>query len=853
MTIFKRILLVMLLPLAMSAVFGGRLIYLEQQQFQALQSLKNTMAIKPAISNAIHELQRERGSTAGFFGARSEAARARLDSQRQATDVAVSDFQRAVVQFGDQAGRSFDSEIEEFQRRLDALTEVRSAVDASEVTLGQMASTYTQKIELGLDIVSAVRDGVTNPEISVLSQALLDLMFAKEKMGLERAMGANGYGAGQFRPGIYNRFVGLQAQQQVYLAGVAEALPESLQADWLALSEGADFEALKALRERAIASGLAGNLGDVTAGEWFRVITVQIDALKAIEDRLSAEIITLVEAKAKTKLSIGILDAVSVIAVLLGSGVLSVYVARRMISNPISDLAVVCSELAQDKKVTIPYLERKDEIGGLANSMRSVADASLARKRIRAALINTSSKLMIVSRGNIKYVHPELVEHLAENTDNPDEIRAHLRTDERLERIEALSKAISDSKPTGDGVRVIQDFAFCNRRFLLHVAPAVDEDGEDLGIVIEWRDITERRQMENALSDLVSSASKGDFSNRVSTTSDDTLLANMAEGVNAVCESVETFLSDLNKSLTLLAKGDLTRPVQNDYRGQLNEAAQNCSATIATLRKLISSIASTGQALGDRSETLRSGAEQISARAGQQTAELTGAVNVMRQITETVDENASDAGRANTLASDTRQKVELCNATMLQTVDAIHRMEASSEAISDIISIIQSIAVQTNLLALNAAVEAARAGQAGAGFAVVASEVRALAQRSSDAADDINQRIQLSVAEIKSGVDLVTEAGAALEEIRGAVDETASMIGNIATASTAQAERIGDMRSMVATLETMTSENASVAKTGATAARDVASLSGELIAQTEKFEIEGNGSHSSGKGLGHAA
>src|SRR5690606_12430059 len=115
-------------------------------------------------------------------------------------------------------------------------------------------------------------------------------------------------------------------------------------------------------------------------------------------------------------------------------------------------------------------------------------------------------------------------------------------------------------------------------------------------------------------------------------------------------------------------------------------------------------------------------------------------------------------------------------------VASMARIEESSKKISDIISVIDEIAFQTNLLALNAAVEAARAGEAGRGFAVVAAEVRSLAQRSSQAAKDIKDRINSSSDQVQEGVELVNKAGTALTEIVESIKKVADIVSGIATA-----------------------------------------------------------------------
>ncbi|MCE3519526.1 methyl-accepting chemotaxis protein, partial [Escherichia coli] len=137
----------------------------------------------------------------------------------------------------------------------------------------------------------------------------------------------------------------------------------------------------------------------------------------------------------------------------------------------------------------------------------------------------------------------------------------------------------------------------------------------------------------------------------------------------------------------------------------------------------------------------RAASDDLSQRTEQQAASLEETAAAMDEITTTVRQTAAGAVKANSAVEDARVEAEQSGGIVSRAVDAMGGIERASNEISEIISVIDGIAFQTNLLALNAGVEAARAGDAGKGFAVVASEVRALAQRSADAAKDVKTKI----------------------------------------------------------------------------------------------------------------
>ena len=166
-------------------------------------------------------------------------------------------------------------------------------------------------------------------------------------------------------------------------------------------------------------------------------------------------------------------------------------------------------------------------------------------------------------------------------------------------------------------------------------------------------------------------------------------------------------------------------------------------------------------------------------------------------------------------------------------------IERSSTKISEIISVVDEIAFQTNLLALNAAVEAARAGDAGKGFAVVASEVRALAQRSANAAKDIKQLIQESAQQVGIGVQLVDRTGAALRDIVSGVEKAAALMQDISVATAEQANAIGEVNNAITNMDSAVQQNAALVEQNAASARDLANRATELTDVMSYFKFNG--------------
>ena len=266
-------------------------------------------------------------------------------------------------------------------------------------------------------------------------------------------------------------------------------------------------------------------------------------------------------------------------------------------------------------------------------------------------------------------------------------------------------------------------------------------------------------------------------------------------------------------------------PASAESTRRLQQALRHVEKTIAEVRM--------------RAESIRIASDEIAggnADLSQRTEETAGSLQLtastMEQLTSTVRQSADAARQANQLASSASSVAERGGEVVAQVVQTMEQIHASSRRIADIIGTIDGIAFQTNILALNAAVEAARAGEQGRGFAVVAGEVRALAQRSAEAAREIKSLIGASVESVESGSRLVGEAGGTMQEIVANVRRVNDIIGEISAASGEQSSGIGQVNEAIAQLDRATQQNAALVEEAAAAAgslREQGMRLGELV------------------------
>lgn len=290
-------------------------------------------------------------------------------------------------------------------------------------------------------------------------------------------------------------------------------------------------------------------------------------------------------------------------------------------------------------------------------------------------------------------------------------------------------------------------------------------------------------------------------------------------------------------ALERLAAGNLTARIDADLATEFHKLKYDFNAAVARLRDALSAVATSAQSIKSGTDEISHASEDLSRRTEKQAARLEETAAALEQLTASVKQTATGAADASKVVANMKSDAQESGEVVKQAIEAMGEIEGSSRQISKIIGVIDEIAFQTNLLALNAGVEAARAGEAGRGFAVVAQEVRALAQRSADAAKEIKALIAASSAEVGVGVDLVRQTGASLQRIIDRVGGVDALVAEIAASAREQASSLGEVNGAVAQMDQMTQQNAAMVEEAAAATRGLKDETEELARLVAKFEI----------------
>ncbi len=810
----QKLVLLGAIPVSIMLCFGVYQSTVSLQLLSSSNKLGDMVSFSVQASNLVHELQKERGMTAGYLGSKGSKFADSIVTQRQTTDSKLQTLKQSLSEFNpSDISFEFERDLAEVIDRLQEVTQIRQSVNDLSLSLQAALGYYTSNNADLLRLIELMSTLAPDEEMAIMISAYANYLQGKERAGIERAVLANTFSKDEFTGNLFNRFMELVTIQNVYTS-VFKSLARKQDVDYYESKVTGEFVlATDRMRQIAIDQAATGGFG-IEPTHWFKMQTGKINLLKDVEDHLAQGLANKAEeiesASLNTLLASILISLLGVLASVF-MGYLIVRNLRDQIGGEPRDIQLVAERIAD----------------GVLQGETDNAEAS----GIYASILTLQQRLDTVIEKDIQsIINAAKQGDLANRIDLNDKAGFYRTLSEGVNQLVETSEEIVD-----DTVRVFSSLAngSLNDSITREYQGSFNRLKQDANATIERL----KQVIEGDIQQLVNAALQGDLSQRINTADKQGFFAEMASGINQLVDSVEKIFSEASGVMKRMSSGDLTQSVEGDYAGRFEEFKQDINSTIANLQTTVASLLESSSILASTSSEIAAANNSLSERTENQATTLEQTAATMEQLTSTVKNNAERSERANSLATSARDSALNGGAVMGQASKAMTEINHASHKIAEIISVIDEIAFQTNLLALNASVEAARAGEQGRGFAVVATEVRNLAGRSATAAREIKDLINDSVLKVENGVSLVAQSSNSLEEIVEGIAALDDIINEVSNASLEQSEGIEQVNKAVISLDGVTQQNAALAEQNNAASSSLHDQAAEMSHMMEFFQI----------------
>ena len=314
-------------------------------------------------------------------------------------------------------------------------------------------------------------------------------------------------------------------------------------------------------------------------------------------------------------------------------------------------------------------------------------------------------------------------------------------------------------------------------------------------------------------------------------------MGELAAAVNKMVEYNEIILGDVQRTAEEIAANNLCVKPNGEYTGDFIPLKEALEKIVESIRTVVANVEEAGRQVSSGSEEMSRNSEVLSTAAEEQTATVSRLNENLSAVYDEINSNAIACEQASGTAKECLDLVNEGNAKMGDMLDAMNEINGTSSKIANIIKTIQDISEQTNILSINASIEAARVGAAGKGFAVVAGEVGKLAEKTAQAAKTTTGLIQSSIDSVKHGTVIANETAETLGKIVEKTDATSKVVGDIADASTKQAESVKEVLTGMESISTAVNQVSDSARECADSSEELA-VQAELLHSTiEKFRI----------------
>ncbi len=606
---FKYKLSLMLLAPLVGLVYFGQLDVQRSMQLRAEQS-QIFLLVKFATnaSALVHELQKERGLTAGFLGSEGKKFKTELPAQRSSTDAKLEELKSFLSGFDvDSYGRQFKSEFDHAFNTLNKLSETRSAISGLSIAVKDGIGFYTGLNGELLGLASNLPKMSSIGEINNLGTAYMNFLQSKERAGVERAVMAGTFAQNKFNPGVYEKFLGLVTIQNTYLNVFKSLASQDLLQYYNTTMQGDVINEAERLRSIAIEKSTSG-VFDVAPEHWFKTQTAKINLLKKVEDKLSTEILDL--AKSLMEKATGELYTSSVfmiIAMLLSAFLITLVLKNIMRSlNDAMDATKAIAEGQLNNNIDI---KSNDEVGQLMRTLQEmqqklsqvIGDVSSTAKKISSASSEVSTTSQSLSQASSEQAASveetsasieQMSASINQNNENA-QVTDGIATDSSKSAEEggkAVSETVEAMRQIAEKIKIIEDIAYQTNMLALNAAieaARAGEHGKGFAVVAtEVRKLAER-----------SSTAATEISD---------LSVNSVSIAEKAGDLLEKMLPGIKKTADLVQEITAASEEQSTGAGQISGAMSQLDKVTQQNAASSEELAATAQQMQGRADTLQS-------------------------------------------------------------------------------------------------------------------------------------------------------------------------------------------------------------------------------------------------------
>ena len=875
--------------LLLSVAFAQSKIRAEASKSAVLKEVSAEVDLAVLLSAYMHEQQKERNATTVFLASQGDQYADQLKRQRVETD---RKYQAAYATAQALADKGVEPKVQEkltaVLSKMDRLNDIRSRVDALSVSEQDALTFYSN---VNYDLARLIGSFSSVVEDAAISNKLLlyaGFLLGKDAADTERALVASGFTSGVFplelKREVITKLETQSSKFDQFIAYVDPTLAEALQQ--ALTTETA--QSVQDMRQVAL-SGTPDEVAMISPEAWLDASADKVALLRSIDTQIVDGLRATVSAAQKEAQS-AFWTLALVLGVCVFGGIATSLYFVALLSQSFKNVLSPLNRLADgDLDFTLPPKTR-NEMGEIISALDIFQTNAINRReaeRAREGVLDTLADGMgRLSTGDfsrqIEEEFPQAFERLrsdfnsavtelrsAKREREENEIKTREAERERAVVLDTLTDGMGRLSNGDFSQQIDEQFPAAFERLRSDFNAAVSElrqataEREENELKRQQSEAA-RREAERAreavldsLAEGMGRLSGGDFTRHIEETfpeaferlrSDfNTAVTELrrakaereeSERMREAAERAQNFVvENLALSLGRLAQGNLIETLDVEFTEEYEKLRHDFNDAVLKLRETVSQIKRASQGIRDGAVDISKSADDLSDRTERQAATLEETSAAMEQITSTVAKTAEGATIANDLALAAQKEASDGGEVVRESVIAMQQISQSSEQIAKIIDVIDDIAFQTNLLALNAGVEAARAGDAGKGFSVVANEVRALAQRSSDAAREIKELIDTCTQHVETGVDLVGRAGDVLEQIVSGVSNVSAQVSEITLATQEQSTALSEINSAVNQLDQVTQQNAVMVGETTRSSHSLTGDADKLMAQVSRFDI----------------